>query len=92
MPHDPLPLLTVEYSHLPAALLASFIKRLSRLSISAPPAGIIMVIPFTYNILKRHPALMYMINRVDDVEEPGVSPTVMPAERLDRHDFRSIRS
>ena len=49
-----------------------------------------MVIPFTYNILKRHPALMYMINRVDDVEEPGVSPTVMPAERLDRHDFRSI--
>ena len=31
-----------------------------------------MVIPFTYNILKRHPALMYMINRVDDVEEPGM--------------------
>jgi hypothetical protein len=30
-----------------------------------------MVIPFTYNILKRHPALMYMINRVDDVEETG---------------------
>jgi len=57
-------------THLPAALLASFIKRLSRLSISAPPAGIIMVIPFTYNILKRHPALMYMINRVNDVEEP----------------------
>lgn len=57
-------------THLPAALLASFIKRLSRLSISSPPAGIIMVIPFTYNILKRHPALMYMINRVDDVEEP----------------------
>jgi U3 small nucleolar RNA-associated protein 19 len=34
-----------------------------------------MVIPFTYNILKRHPALMYMINRVDDVEEPGTSRT-----------------
>ena len=30
-----------------------------------------MVIPFTYNILKRHPALMYMINRIDEVEEPG---------------------
>jgi len=57
-------------THLPAALLASFIKRLSILSISAPPAGIIMVIPFTYNILKRHPALMYMINRVDEVGEP----------------------
>ncbi|KAF9051298.1 CBF/Mak21 family-domain-containing protein [Panaeolus papilionaceus] len=52
-------------THLPAALLASFIKRLSRLSLSAPPAAIVMVIPFTYNVLKRHPALMYMIHRVD---------------------------
>jgi len=75
-------LLTVECSHLPAALLASFIKRLSRLSISAPPAGIIMVIPFTYNILKKHPALMYMINRVDDIEESGAFRTVMRAGGL----------
>ena len=76
---DLLPSLTVECSHLPAALLASFIKRLSRLSISAPPAGIIMVIPFVYNTLKQHPALMYMINRVSDVEEPGLFYTVIPA-------------
>ena len=66
-------------SHLPAALLASFIKRLSRLSISAPPAGIIMVIPFTYNVLKRHPALMYMINRPSDVEEPGMFHAIILA-------------
>ncbi|KAF9033161.1 ribosome biogenesis protein Noc4 [Panaeolus papilionaceus] len=52
-------------THLPAALLASFIKRLSRLSLSAPPAAVVMIIPFTYNVLKRHPALMYMIHRVD---------------------------
>ena len=37
-----------------------------------------MVIPFIYNILKRHPVLMYMINRVSDVEEPGPFRTVMP--------------
>ncbi|KAG2077931.1 CBF-domain-containing protein [Suillus decipiens] len=49
-------------THLPATLLASFVKRLSRLSLNAPPAAIIMVIPFTYNILKRHPALMVMIH------------------------------
>ncbi|KAF8329231.1 CBF/Mak21 family-domain-containing protein [Amanita rubescens] len=49
-------------SHLPAAILASFVKRLSRLSLSAPPAAIVMIIPFTYNILKRHPALMVMIH------------------------------
>ncbi|KAG2158491.1 CBF/Mak21 family-domain-containing protein [Suillus bovinus] len=49
-------------THLPATLLASFVKRLSRLSLNAPPAAIIMIVPFTYNILKRHPALMVMIH------------------------------
>ncbi|KAI5824350.1 CBF-domain-containing protein [Schizophyllum commune Tattone D] len=52
-------------THLPATLLASFVKRLARLSLSAPPAAIVMVIPFTYNILKRHPKLMPMIHRSD---------------------------
>ncbi|KAG6845195.1 hypothetical protein H0H87_012522 [Tephrocybe sp. NHM501043] len=52
-------------THLPANLLASFVKRLSRLSLAAPPAAIVMLVPFTYNILKRHPALMGMIHRTD---------------------------
>ncbi|KAJ7167536.1 CBF/Mak21 family-domain-containing protein [Mycena filopes] len=52
-------------THIPATILASFIKRLSRLSLSAPPAAVIMIIPFTYNVLKRHPALMAMIHRPD---------------------------
>jgi len=55
-------------THLPATLLASFIKRLSRLSLNAPPSAIIMIIPFTYNILKRHPALMAMIHRAQDID------------------------
>ncbi|KAG6912246.1 hypothetical protein DXG01_016001, partial [Tephrocybe rancida] len=57
-------------THLPANLLASFIKRLSRLSVNAPPAAIVMIVPFTYNILKRHPALMAMIHRTD-AEDPS---------------------
>ncbi|KAG6873375.1 hypothetical protein C0995_016484 [Termitomyces sp. Mi166 len=60
-------------THLPANLLASFVKRLSRLSLTAPPAAIVMVVPFTYNILKRHPALMAMIHRVDS-EDPSNDP------------------
>lgn len=52
-------------THLPANLLASFIKRLARLTLTAPPAAIVMVIPFIYNILKRHPALMAMIHRTE---------------------------
>ncbi|KAF9051292.1 hypothetical protein BJ165DRAFT_1400829 [Panaeolus papilionaceus] len=51
--------------HLPTALLASFIKHLARLSLSSPPAAVDMVIPFTYYMLKRHPALMYIIHKVD---------------------------
>ncbi|KAF7296464.1 Ribosome biogenesis protein Noc4 [Mycena chlorophos] len=50
-------------THLPAALVASFVKRLARLSLSAPPAAIVLILPFTYNALKRHPALMPMIHR-----------------------------
>ncbi|KAF8708010.1 CBF/Mak21 family, partial [Rhizoctonia solani] len=56
-------------THLPATILASFIKRLARLSLTAPPAAIIMIIPFVYNVLKRHPALMVMIHRVNDEAE-----------------------
>ncbi|KAI0788858.1 CBF/Mak21 family-domain-containing protein [Abortiporus biennis] len=59
---------------LPAALLASFVKRLARLSLSAPPAAIVMLIPFTYNLLKRHPALMVMIHRADEVSEEEIDP------------------
>ncbi|KAF8645406.1 hypothetical protein AX16_007840 [Volvariella volvacea WC 439] len=61
-------------THLPAQLLASFIKRLARLSLSAPPAAIVMLIPFTYNILKRHPALMVMIHRTAEIDEESKDP------------------
>ncbi|KAG8738343.1 hypothetical protein FRC12_016795 [Ceratobasidium sp. 428] len=53
-------------THLPLAILASFVKRLARLSLSAPPAAIVMIVPFVYNILKRHPALMVMIHRSEE--------------------------
>lgn len=49
-------------THLPAAIVASFIKRISRLALYAPPAAIVACIPFIYNQLKRHPACMVMIH------------------------------
>ncbi len=64
------------YRHLPATLLASFVKRLSRLSLAAPPSSIVIVIPFVYNILKRHPALMCMIHR--DAEPEPFEGTCFP--------------
>lgn len=56
-------------THLPASLVASFIKRLARLALHAPPAGIIAVIPWIYNMLKRHPTCTFMIHR--EVREPA---------------------
>lgn len=50
-------------THLPAALVASFIKRLSQLSLNAPPSAIAFVIPWIYNLLKRHPQCTFMVHR-----------------------------
>ncbi|CCU81337.1 CBF/Mak21 family protein [Blumeria hordei DH14] len=50
-------------THLPAALVASFLKRISRLALAAPPSGIVAVIPWVYNLLKKHPTCTFMIHR-----------------------------
>lgn len=50
-------------THLPAALVASFIKRLSRLALNATPSGAVPVIPWIYNLLKKHPTCTFMIHR-----------------------------
>jgi U3 small nucleolar RNA-associated protein 19 len=55
--------------YLPAALVASFIKRLSRLSLSAPPQGVVAILPMIYNLLKRHPTCMQIIHRLNSL--PG---------------------
>ncbi len=50
-------------THLPAALVASFIKRLARLALGAPPSGIVVVIPWIYNLLRNHPSCTFMVHR-----------------------------
>ena len=50
-------------SHLPAVMVASFIKRLARLSLQAPPGAIVWVVPWTYNMLRKHPACTFMLHR-----------------------------
>lgn len=51
-------------THLPAALVASFIKRLSRLALNAPPSAIVVIVPFMYNLFKSHPTCTFMMHRV----------------------------
>lgn len=78
--YHPFLLVVADKRYLPAALVASFIKRLSRLSLSAPPQGIVAIIPMVYNLLKRHPSCMQIIHRPDAL--PG-SPDPFNPEELD---------
>lgn len=56
-------------SHLPAALVASFIKRLARLSLFAPPSAIVTIVPWMYNLFKKHPTCTFMMHRVPRTDE-----------------------
>lgn len=60
-------------THLSANLVASFIKRLARLSLTASAPGVVIVIPFVYNLLKRHPTCMVMLQNLEagsDYKDP----------------------
>lgn len=74
-------------THLPAALVASFIKRLARLSLNAPPSAIVFVTPWIYNLLKRHPTCTFMIHREErdpevkkHMSEHGAEDPFLPDE------------
>lgn len=56
-------------THLPATLVASFIKRLSRLTLHAPPSGVVVVVPWIYNLLKQHPSCTFMIHRNGELDK-----------------------
>lgn len=49
--------------HLPAYLVAAFIKRLARLALTAPPDALLMVMPFIYNLLRRHPSCKVLVHK-----------------------------
>ncbi|KAL8561070.1 hypothetical protein ACOMHN_031014 [Nucella lapillus] len=52
-------------THLPAYLVAAFIKRLSRLALTAPPAGARLCVVFVQNLLVRHPSCSMLVHRPD---------------------------
>ncbi|ODM21498.1 hypothetical protein SI65_02342 [Aspergillus cristatus] len=52
-------------SHLPVSLVASFIKRLARLALNAPPPAIVAIIPWMYNLFKNHPTTTFMMHRAN---------------------------
>lgn len=61
-------------SHLPAAIVASILKRLSRLALFAPPGAIVAIIPFVYNQMKRTPTCILMIHRTAEIQGVEADP------------------
>ncbi|KAK4034009.1 CBF/Mak21 family-domain-containing protein [Parachaetomium inaequale] len=75
-------------SHLPAVMVASFIKRLARLALNAPPSAIVVIVPWFYNLFKKHPLTTFMMHRVprskedkELLESEGLEDPFLPDER-----------
>ncbi|KFK40110.1 hypothetical protein AALP_AA3G331600 [Arabis alpina] len=51
---------------LPAYLAASFTKKLSRLSLSVPPSGSLVITALIYNLLRRHPSINHLVHKETD--------------------------
>ncbi|KAM8797518.1 nucleolar complex protein 4 homolog [Eudromia elegans] len=77
-------------SHLPAYLVAAFIKRLSRLALTAPPEALLMVIPFICNLFRRHPACKVLVHRPNGPEDLSEDPYIM--EEKEPSESRALES
>ncbi|XP_063820747.1 nucleolar complex protein 4 homolog isoform X2 [Pseudophryne corroboree] len=64
-------------THLPVYLVAAFAKRLSRLSLTAPPQVLLMIIPFICNLIRRHPACRPLIHRPMESGDLTSDPYIM---------------
>ncbi|XP_054612330.1 nucleolar complex protein 4 homolog [Dunckerocampus dactyliophorus] len=67
-------------SHLPLYLVAAFAKRLARLALTAPPTALLIVLPFIYNLIRRHPSCRVLIHKPSSGEEPLKDPYLMDEE------------
>ncbi|RYR46422.1 hypothetical protein Ahy_A07g032158 isoform C [Arachis hypogaea] len=54
---------------LPAYLAASFAKKMSRLLLSIPPSGALVITALIHNILRRHPSINCLVHWEDQVDE-----------------------
>lgn len=67
---------------LPAYLAAAFAKKLSRLALSVPPSGSLIIIALIHNLLRRHPSINCLVHREDG---NGTAEDDLRAEKVDDH-------
>ncbi|GAU51289.1 hypothetical protein TSUD_247240 [Trifolium subterraneum] len=68
---------------LPAYLAASFAKKLSRLLLSVPPSGGLVITALVHNILRRHPSVNCLVHREDINEDSDHKTDEVNASNLD---------
>ncbi|CAA6655845.1 unnamed protein product [Spirodela intermedia] len=64
---------SLKSSHLPAYVAAAFTKKLSRLTLSAPPSGSLVIIAIIHNLLRRHPSINFLVHQPVGDEKPEYS-------------------
>ncbi|KAK1262123.1 hypothetical protein QJS04_geneDACA018977 [Acorus gramineus] len=84
---------------LPAYLAAAFAKKLSRLSLSVPPSGALVIVAVIHNLLRRHPSINFLVHRVIEEDTNGGVPkesnesgdnSLESSTRIDRASRRGI--
>ncbi|OAY65227.1 Nucleolar complex protein [Ananas comosus] len=61
-------------TYISASLAAAFAKKLSRLALSVPPSGELIIIAVIHNLLRRHPSLNFLVHW--DGEEANADASV----------------
>jgi len=85
-------------THLPEYLVAAFVKRISRISLTAPANALLMVLPFIGNLILRHRGLIRMIDgsninvEKDPFDEDEPDPAKCNAIESDLHEIRTLQS
>lgn len=66
------------FRHLPECMVASFVKRLSRLSIFAPTPALPLIFDFILNLIIQHPGLKILLNPLKPDGKPKIQDITLP--------------
>ena len=68
---------------LPAAVIASFVKRLARLSLASPAPACLVCLTLIHNLLRRHPTCLCLLHRIVATPAAPADPAAPAADPYD---------
>jgi len=77
---------------LPAHIVASFVKRLLRAALNAPPPGALFVLAISANLLRQHAECACLIHRKGDEDDTNAMTDVFDAHTNDPTQTRALES